>query len=69
MNSKLVLMQKAGRCASQEEYEDWKAGQEAIKDVTGFQYSFYAPSKGTITAFYEFESIYGLKRGQMAVYQ
>jgi len=69
MNSKLVVMQHAGKCTSQADYEDWKAGQEAIKDITMFQYSFYSPSKGTITAFYQIEDIYSLKRGQKAVFQ
>ena len=62
-----VLMQNCGRVANEVEYEDWKAGQEAIKDVTGLLFSYYDLSNGKITAFYKFESLYGLKRGQKAV--
>lgn len=62
-----AIMQNAGRVDFQSEYEDWKAGQEAIKDVTGFVFSFYNLSNGTITAFYKCDNIYGLKRGQKVV--
>lgn len=62
-----AIMQNAGRVQNQDEYNDWKAGQEAIKDLSGFVFSFYNLSNGTITAFYKCDSIYGLKRGQKVV--
>lgn len=62
-----VLMQNCGRAINEAEYQDWKAGQEAIKDVTGLLFSYYDLSSGKITAFYKLESLYGLKRGQKVV--
>lgn len=69
MKTKLVVMQNCGSAKDYEEYSDWKAGQEAIKEVSGYQYSYFNPSNGKIVGFYLLESIYGLKRGQKAVYQ
>lgn len=64
---KKVIMQNCGKVQTQEEFYDWKAGQEAIKDVTGFEYAFYDPCTQEIKGFYLLEAE-KLVRGQRFVY-
>lgn len=62
-----VIMQNCGKADSVEEFYDWKAGQEAIKDSTGFEYAFYDPKTSEIKGFYVLDDDC-LVRGQRHVW-
>lgn len=64
---KQVIMQNCGKVESQEDFYDWKAAQEALKDVTGFEYAFYDPMTREIKGFYAVE-LDKLVRGQRLVF-
>lgn len=66
---KKVIMQNCGVATSIEFYYDWKVGQESVKELTGFEYSYYNPLTQEIKAFYNVpHNETELSRGQKSLY-
>jgi len=65
---KTAIVQNCGKAQTAEDFYNWKAGQEAIAQHTGFEYAFYNPKTKEIKGFYVLEHAETeLQRGQHSV--